>query len=108
MSRGDPLLNVAELALKELGKRLKTDPKAIPAHVLSRVAADTMRVLDRREKASENDTDSVPFSLLDQLDMLPKTRGDALLKARLEELRVEIDALKAVQKSRASQEQSTG
>lgn len=66
----DPLLDVAELALTELGRRLRDDAEEVPSHVLSKVAADTMRVIDRRDK-KEDEEESRPLDLRELLPTLP-------------------------------------
>ena len=96
----DALIDVAERALHELGRRLEADPESIPAHVLSKVAADTMRVLDRREDKEEEDDVVQPFSLLDELDAIPVHRGDKLLDLEIQRVRKELNKLLGVQRAR--------
>jgi hypothetical protein len=90
----DPLLEIAELSLKELGRRLNDDPETMPSHVLSKVAADTMRVIDRREKIEEEE--SRPFVLRDELPTLPPKRAKALVKEEIGRLKTELAACETV------------
>ena len=88
-SQPDPLLDVATKAIEEMGRRLNEQPDQIPDHVLSKITTDTMKILERREKQDE-DQDAKPFSLLDEIDTLPRDRAIELLEEELDRLELQL------------------
>jgi hypothetical protein len=91
----DPLLKLAELALTELMARVKEDPTALPAHVLSKVASDAMRAIDRRDRGKIEETEPRPFDLLEELPTLPPARALGLARDEAARLESELDRVYA-------------
>jgi hypothetical protein len=89
MPESDPLLDVAELAVQEMGRRLREDPSKIPDGALSKVIADTLRIAEKRER-QEDEGESKPFNLLDELPTMPKDRAVELVSEELVRLGEEI------------------
>lgn len=87
MSQPDPLERAAELAIGEMLKRLETRPDELPDHVLGKFVNDLHKFLERRENEGE---EAKPFSLLDEVDTLPKDRAVVLLTEETKRLKEEL------------------
>lgn len=84
------LVEVAELALNELGRRLMNDPASVGETALSKMLSDINRIMDRRDKEIEEE-ESKPFNLLDELPTLPKDRALKLAQQELARLSTEVN-----------------
>ena len=95
MSKSEPesgedfLLEAAELAVKEIHRRLRDKAADIPDHVLSKMVTDLNRFLERRDRQVEEE--QRPFSLLDEISTLPPDRAKDLVEAHLLDLQERFD-----------------
>lgn len=85
----DNLETLAELVLTEMLARVKENPGDVSTPVLSRLATDLNRFIERRVK-DEEEEEHKPFSLKDELKSLPAHRAKTLVVEEVSRLRGEL------------------
>jgi hypothetical protein len=85
--------DVIDMAVGEMGLRLRDDPSDVPSHVLIKFVTEANKAAERRKQEKDEEkalADSVP--LLQRVKALPAAHARGLLDAEVQRLELELAA----------------
>lgn len=83
--------DVIDMAVTEMGTRLRDDPADVPSHVLIKFVTEANKAAERRKAEKDEEkalADSVP--LIERVDALPRAHAAGLLDTEIGRLEAEL------------------
>lgn len=91
--------SVIEMAVEEMGARLRDEPGTLPAHVLVKFVAEANRAADRKQMEKQQKDKEVERDVFERIDALPPAHARKLVEAEIKRVEAELNKLKTFAKT---------